>query len=1464
MGVTPCMLQVKFNLTTEIYGQKLATELDKLPLINIGTFGVCKTTRTPCMPVPTVWNPVKNDVVVNGARLLLEDSVLPCTAGMGQISISLVAPPAPPAAPEKGLLDQLDDKLASLGPAGDPLRFQMGLVEGAWGGVVGIAEGLWGLAKLSAKLNMAVVDAALHPVETAQAISQGAQALAKPKTWQNAWDASQEALGKADQWAYDTAEWVGNGGIADWARKQSPRDWGKITGRVGFEAALAFGTAGTGTAANAVAKGGEAANVAAKGFEAVNALEKGAELTNAAGKLALRGPVTTGAEELAGRTAAREGTEAAAREGVEAVEGCASRSECTALGHPVDVASGMMFTEQIDFQLPGPIPFVWERVWYSRSVHRGALGHGWHHRYDLALAVGANGAAALRMADGRLAEFGPVAEGEMDFNRRHRLELHRSATEYRVWSLTERLWYVFALRPQNVPQPLLAVENTNGFAIRFAYDAHDYVRTCTDSAGRHLAFTTDPSGRITTIHGPHPEQEGSTLCLAQYAYDGAGNLATATDAEQHAMHFEYRGQLLTRETNRNGLSFYFEYDAADFTARCLHTWGDGGIYDTKLRYDSPLHTTAWDSYGHATQYEHTNGLVVRQLDALGNAWEWYYSEFGELELARDPLGHTTLCDYDARGNRMGHTAPGGVQVLTTYNGQGLPVTVVDANGSSWQWCYDEAGNLLEHQDPLGATTTYCYEQGLLATRTDAAGHTTRLTYDAQHLVRHLVTPDGAIRSREHDQLGRLVQLTDAAGHTQRRGYDRRGLLTSVQEPNGTRRRLSYDGEGNLVEVFDGAQPVTFEYAGLNQLARRQQAGTAVQFHYDLEGRLTGLTNEHAEAYRFELDALGQVVAEQGFDGLTRRYVRDAAGRVAEVQRPAGRRTRYTYDAASRLAALAHNEEATTTFAYRPDGALIAAINSTVALQFERDALGRVVREVQNGVAVDSTYDVRGQRTSLRSSLGAALELEHDAAGNLTRMQAGQAWQGLFDYDANGLELQRRLSGAVQLDWAYDAFGRPTSQRIVPAAGGPVRSRRYHWQAADQLAALDDTLTGETYFGYDALGYLTEARHADGTQELRHADAVGNLFRTAARTDRQYGQGGQLREANGTRYRYDEEGNLVRKTLASGQQWMYHWDGGGQLVSVTRPDGYAVTFSYDALGRRVTKRFRGRVTHWVWDGDKPLHEWSELEVGPGAGSVQELTTWLFEDDSFALAAKLTAKGAYSVITDHLGTPLTMYDSQGKPTWEMGLDSYGQVRQGKGKPQDCPFRYQGQYEDQETGLYYNRFRYYNPETGQYISQDPIRLEGGYSLYSYVKNSSAWVDVVGLSGSPQSAAQAAKLKEFYGTAEKANPVVESLSNTGSLPPNYVTKAQAAAHGWQPGKAVGSHVPGGQLGGDIFQNTTGILPDAPGRVWYEADIGLSSTMKRSKQPGTRLLYSNDGRMFLTADHYVSVTELGTYGGCP
>jgi RHS repeat-associated protein len=104
------------------------------------------------------------------------------------------------------------------------------------------------------------------------------------------------------------------------------------------------------------------------------------------------------------------------------------------------------------------------------------------------------------------------------------------------------------------------------------------------------------------------------------------------------------------------------------------------------------------------------------------------------------------------------------------------------------------------------------------------------------------------------------------------------------------------------------------------------------------------------------------------------------------------------------------------------------------------------------------------------------------------------------------------------------------------------------------------------------------------------------------------------------------------------------------------------------------------------------------------------TWLFEDDSFAPLAKLQGQERQSILSDHLGTPVQMHDAHGQRVWAAELDSYGKVRKQEGEAANCPFRYQGQYEDVETGLYYNRFRYYDPEVGIYIRQDPIRLQGG----------------------------------------------------------------------------------------------------------------------------------------------------------
>ena len=110
------------------------------------------------------------------------------------------------------------------------------------------------------------------------------------------------------------------------------------------------------------------------------------------------------------------------------------------------------------------------------------------------------------------------------------------------------------------------------------------------------------------------------------------------------------------------------------------------------------------------------------------------------------------------------------------------------------------------------------------------------------------------------------------------------------------------------------------------------------------------------------------------------------------------------------------------------------------------------------------------------------------------------------------------------------------------------------------------------------------------------DAVGNLFKNRNRKDRKYGPAGQLLESNGIRYQYDAEGNLIRKIEADGNIWHYEWNGASMLAKVIRPNEEEVSFTYDALGRRLTKTYRNRTTRWVWDGNVPLHEWVEEPPG----------------------------------------------------------------------------------------------------------------------------------------------------------------------------------------------------------------------------------------------------------------------------
>ena len=199
-----------------------------------------------------------------------------------------------------------------------------------------------------------------------------------------------------------------------------------------------------------------------------------------------------------------------------------------------------------------------------------------------------------------------------------------------------------------------------------------------------------------------------------------------------------------------------------------------------------------------------------------------------------------------------------------------------------------------------------------------------------------------------------------------------------------------------------------------------------------------------------------------------------------------------------------------------------------------------------------------------------------------------------------------------------------------------------------------------------------------------------------------------------------------------------------LKEVRLPYGKTVRFEYDALGRRTAKLFNGHVFRYLWDGNVMVQEWQYEEKDrpqhsidefgrirmQGEELVENLVTWVYEEGSYVPVAKIHNGERYTIISDYMGRPVEAYNSYGNVVWQADYDIYGDLRSIKGIRDFIPFRQLGQYEDDETHLYYNRFRYYDPRIGNYISQDPIRLMGNNpNVYAYVHDVNRNIDLFGL---------------------------------------------------------------------------------------------------------------------------------------
>ena len=1012
--------------------------------------------------------------------------------------------------------------------------------------------------------------------------------------------------------------------------------------------------------------------------------------------------------------------------GPKAEDPVADRPNC---GDPIDVVSGEVLMWKTDFVLPGGLPLELTRNYASNLPHSSCFGPHWASTWGQYVeASNTDMAEAIYYAaDGRRIGFELPAEEPGDWISNpfvNRLRMRRIAEGFEILD-DQRRTLRFASRFGG-RWVLSAIEDANGNAILFSYDGAGALREVTHSGGYRLQVegAADQIRRV-TLAGEE---------LIRYEYDAAGMLAAVIDGSGLPFRYFYdqHGRAIRWE-NRIGAWYQYRLDER---GRCVDAQGPDRLYHYRLLYDEASRTTvAIDSQDRLAVYIHNaQGRVVERRDARGGVTITEWDERGNRLKETDPEGRTTAREYDGEGRLTGVQDGLGRRTTMEYGAAGSPVKLVDASDKGWSRSYDERGNLVEAKGPDGHAWSYERDGlGNVTRVTDPEGRVRQFGYDRRGLPLWTTDWRGARTELVRDARGRVTERVDPMGHRTHFVYNRQGRLAEAALPDGARQRWEYDAEENLTRrIGPDGREFGYVYGPFHLLTEvRKPSGGRLELRYDTERRLRQVENELGQVWRYEHNETGQVIREIDFHGREQQYEYDGSDLCVKRINGAGEEITFTRDAAGQLIAKHCSDGSSSEFAYDPLGRVIRAAADGVEIALKRDDYGRVLQEIQPAGMVRSEYDVRGWRVR-RQTAAYETEWERDENGRAVRLKSDGDELLAFVRDAAGREVERKMRAGVALRQEYDALDRLILQRA--GAGAALVERQYEYDLNGDPVEIRDGHWGASQFDYDADGRIAKALRERGKSEAFEYGPSGEML-TAVRAyadggmgqqTRNYSPDGRLERAGRTEYSWDADGRLIAKQ-EDGRQWRYAWTADGRLKGVETPEGERWRYQYDAFGRRVRKTGPKGTIDYTWDGAVVAEE----------TRGEKVTAWEFEPGTFRPLGKREKRSEFDTcVTDQVGNPRELVNQHGHVVWRAAFTTWGELDQVGERKTDCPIRFQGQWWDEESGLHYNFNRYYDPQTGTYLTPDPIGLEGGARSYGYVHNPLTWVDPAGLTGDPATA--------------------------------------------------------------------------------------------------------------------------------
>ncbi len=836
-------------------------------------------------------------------------------------------------------------------------------------------------------------------------------------------------------------------------------------------------------------------------------------------------------------------------------------------------------------------------------------------------------------------------------------------------------------------------EHADGSITRSEYDEAGRLKAQTDAAGRRTEYRLHmASGAVTAVTGP----DGRTV---RYGYNSQRQVTSVTypDGLRSSREYDERGRL-TAETSRSGET-------------------------TRYSYDDPA-----------------SELPTGIQDATGSTKQMAWSRYGQLLAFTDCSGYTTRYEYDRYGQQIAVHREEGISTYSSYNPRGQLVSQKDAQGREIRYEYSAAGDL---------TAT--------------------------------VSPDGKRSTIEYDKRGRPVSVTEG-GLTRSMGYDAAGRITVLTNENGSQSTFRYDPVDRLTEQrgFDGrAQRYQYDLTG--KLTQSEDEGLITLWHYDASDRITRRTvnGEPAEQWQYddhgwltEISHLSEghrVAVHYGYDDKGR-----LTGERQTVENPETGEMLWEHETGH-----AYSEQGLAT-RQEPDGlppvewltygsGYLAGmkLGGTPLVEYTRDRLHRETARSFGGAGSTAGYE---QATAY--TLTGQLQSRHL---NLPQLDCDYTWND------NGQLV--RISGPQECrEYRYSGTGRLTGVHTT-AANLDIDIPYATDPAGNRLPDPDSTLTAwpdnriaedaHYVYRYDEYGRLAEKTDRIPTGVIRTDDERTHHYhydsqhRLVFHTRIQHGE--PLVES---RYLYDPLGRRMAKRVWRRERdltgWMslsrkpeetwYGWDGDRlttvqtdttRIQTVYQPGSFAPLIRIETdNGEREKAQCRSLAEKIQQEGSEDGHGvvfpaelvglLDRLEGEIRANCVSsESRQWLAQCGLTVerLAAQiepvyLPERKIHLYHCDHRGLPLALISEDGNTAWSAEYDEWGnQLNEENPHHLHQPYRLPGQQYDKESGLYYNRNRYYDPLQGRYITQDPIGLRGEWNLYKYPLNPVRFIDSLGL---------------------------------------------------------------------------------------------------------------------------------------